>query len=89
MILRDFRVEKVLTLGADKRRTAVSKKENTVLRIISLASLIYSFSTTRKKSFSISGLKFVKVKVVVSPWDSMLSLISVSKSNRSVEVKIE
>ena len=89
MILRDFRVEKVLTLGVDKRRTAVSKKENTVLRIISLASLIYSFSTTRKKSFSISGLKFVKVKVVVSPWDSMLSLISVSKSNRSVEVKIE
>jgi hypothetical protein len=89
VILRDFRVEKVLTLGVDKRRTAVSKKENTVLRIISLASLIYSFSTTRKKSFSISGLKFVKVKVVVSPWDSMLSLISVSKSNRSVEVKIE
>ena len=89
MILRDFRVEKVLTLGVDKRRTAVSKKENTVLRIISLASLIYSFSTTRKKSFSISGLKFVKVKVVVSPWDSMLSLISVSKSNRSVEVKTE
>ena len=89
MILRDFRVEKVLTLGVDKRRTAVSKKENTVLRIISLASLIYSFLTTRKKSFSISGLKFVKVKVVVSPWDSMLSLISVSKSNRSVEVKIE
>jgi hypothetical protein len=89
VILRDFRVEKVLTLGVDKRRTAVSKKENTVLRIISLASLIYSFSTTRKKSFSISGLKFVKVKVVVSPWDSMLSLISVSKSNRSVEVKTE
>ena len=89
MIPRDFRVEKVLNLGADKRRTAVSKKENTVLRILSLASLIYSFSTTRKKSFSISGLKFVKVKVVVSPWDSMLSLISVSKSNRSVEVKTE
>lgn len=89
MILRDFQAEEVLTLGADKRRTVFSERENTVLRILSLASSVYSFSTTRKKSFSISGLKFVKVKVVVSPWDSMLSLISVSKSNRSVEVKTE